>query len=58
MQAVKEQVATDWTGELETSVQTAGRLVKEPARRPDFREGVAAYAEKRAPKFAPLPPSR
>jgi enoyl-CoA hydratase/carnithine racemase len=58
MQAVKEQVATDWTGELETSVHTAGRLVKEPARRPDFREGVAAYAEKRAPKFAPLPPSR
>jgi enoyl-CoA hydratase/carnithine racemase len=56
MQAVKEQVATDWTGELDDSVATAARLVKEPSRRPDFREGVAAYTERRAPNFAPLPP--
>lgn len=56
MQAVKEQVAADWTGGLEVSVTTAAALVKEPARRPDFREGVAAYAERRAPNFAPLPP--
>jgi enoyl-CoA hydratase/carnithine racemase len=56
MQAVKQQVATDWTGALDASVATAAALVKEPARRPDFREGVAAYTEKRAPKFAPLPP--
>lgn len=56
MQAVKEQVATDWTGELDASRETAAQLVKEPERRPDFREGVAAYAEKRPPNFAPLPP--
>ncbi len=56
MQAVKEQVATDWTGELGDSVATAARLVKEAGRRPDFRQGVAAYAERRAPNFLPLPP--
>jgi enoyl-CoA hydratase/carnithine racemase len=56
MQAVKEQVATDWTGALDNSVATAARLVKEPSRRGDFREGVAAYAERRAPEFSPLPP--
>ncbi len=56
MQAVKEQLAADWTGELADSVATAARLVKEPSRRGDFREGVAAYAERRAPNFSPLPP--
>jgi enoyl-CoA hydratase/carnithine racemase len=58
MQAVKEQVATDWTGELDAARETAARLVKEPERRPDFREGVAAFSERRAPDFAPLPPRR
>src|SRR4051812_19059997 len=56
MQAVKAQVAADWTRGIEESQDEAFRLVKEPARRPDFREGVAAYTEKRPPAFDPLPP--
>jgi enoyl-CoA hydratase/carnithine racemase len=56
MQAVKAQVAADWTRDLGASQAEAARLVKEPARRPDFREGVAAFTERRPPNFPPLPP--
>ena len=56
MQAVKAQVAADWTRGIDESQDEAFRLVKEPARRPDFREGVAAFTEKRPPDFPPLPP--
>ena len=52
MQAVKAQVAADWTRGIEASQDEAFRLVKEPARRPDFREGVAAFLAKRPPVFA------
>jgi enoyl-CoA hydratase/carnithine racemase len=56
MQAVKAQVAADWSRAIDASIEEATQLVKEPARRPDFREGVASYTERRAPDFAPLPP--
>ena len=55
MQAVKAQVAADWTRGLEESQAEATDLVKEPGRRSDFREGVAAFTEKRPPAFSPLP---
>jgi enoyl-CoA hydratase/carnithine racemase len=55
MQAVKAQVAADWTRGLEESQAEATHLVKEPGRRSDFREGVAAFTEKRPSAFSPLP---
>jgi enoyl-CoA hydratase/carnithine racemase len=55
MQGVKEQVAQDWFRTLEESARDATRMVRDPVYRVDFTEGVTAFAEKRAPAFAPLP---
>jgi enoyl-CoA hydratase/carnithine racemase len=56
MAAVKEQLAADWHRTHRESLDEAVALVAEPERRIDFKEGVAAYVEKRAPAFRPLPP--
>jgi enoyl-CoA hydratase/carnithine racemase len=55
MAAIKAQVAADWHRTHAESFAEAVALVAAPERRPDFREGVASYVEKRPPKFRPLP---
>ena len=55
MAAIKAQVAADWHRTYEESEAEAVALVAAPERRPDFREGVASYVEKRPPNFRPLP---
>jgi enoyl-CoA hydratase/carnithine racemase len=56
MAVIKQQV---W-GHLELGSADAtaesDRLMAESLRRADFREGVASFVEKRAPRFAPLSP--
>jgi len=56
MAAIKAQVAADWHRTHDESLVDAVARVAEPAGRPDFREGVASYLERRPPRFRPLPP--
>jgi enoyl-CoA hydratase/carnithine racemase len=56
MAAVKAQLAADWHRTHRESLDEAVALVADPERRVDFKEGVAAYVEKRPPFFRPLPP--
>ena len=55
MAAIKAQVTADWHRTYEESIAEAVALVAAPERRPDFREGVDSYVEKRPPDFRPLP---
>jgi enoyl-CoA hydratase/carnithine racemase len=52
---MKRQVYTSLERELGPSLEEAIRLMQESFRRPDFREGVASFVEKRPPKFPRLP---
>jgi enoyl-CoA hydratase/carnithine racemase len=54
MAAVKEQLAADWSRSLAEAEADATRRVGDPDLRVDFREGVAAFVEKRPPQFRPL----
>jgi enoyl-CoA hydratase/carnithine racemase len=53
MAAIKRQVYDDWLRTAAESEDEWRRLIAQQHRRPDFREGVASYAERRSPRFAP-----
>ncbi len=56
MAAIKAQVSADWHRTSAESLTDAVARVADPAGRPDFKEGVASYIERRPPRFRPLPP--
>jgi enoyl-CoA hydratase/carnithine racemase len=52
---MKRQVYTSLERELGPSLEEAIRLMQESFGRPDFREGVQSFLEKRPPKFPRIP---
>jgi enoyl-CoA hydratase/carnithine racemase len=53
MAAIKQQVYDDWFRSAKASEDEWRRLMAQPHRKHDFREGVASYVEKRPPRFSP-----
>ena len=51
MAYIKQQVLDDWERSAEESRLRALVLISETGAKPDFREGVASYQEKRPPNF-------
>lgn len=56
MAEMKRQVYAAYESDLAESVALANRLMTESFGRPDFREGVTSFLERRPPAFPPLPP--
>ena len=56
MAVIKRQVYTHPTMPLDDALAESNQLMNESLRRPDFREGVASFVEKRPPDFAPYTP--
>jgi len=57
MAVMKRQVYADWDRGLEEATATAVELMNASLRRPDLKEGVASYMQKRSPHFGPIDPS-
>jgi len=54
MAVMKQQVYTHPQMSVGDALDESIRLMEESLRRPDFREGVASFVEKRPPNFRPL----
>jgi enoyl-CoA hydratase/carnithine racemase len=54
MAVIKRQVYTHPSMAVDDALAESNRLMAESLGRPDFKEGVASFVEKRAPEFAPL----
>jgi enoyl-CoA hydratase/carnithine racemase len=54
MAVIKRQIYQHWTSELGPAEREAVRLMLESFERPDFREGVISFMERRAPRFPRL----
>lgn len=54
MAATKRQIAEDLHGDVGSSVAKSEELLRQMMREPDYKEGVAAFLEKREPRFGGL----
>ncbi|MEM7340682.1 MAG: enoyl-CoA hydratase [Actinomycetota bacterium] len=54
MAIMKHQVYEHPLMSLDDAMDESNRLMRESLRRPDFKEGVASFVEKRPPQFAPF----
>jgi enoyl-CoA hydratase/carnithine racemase len=54
MAAIKHQVYRHCETDLATAMKESNELMTASLKRPDFREGVASFVERRLPRFAPL----
>jgi enoyl-CoA hydratase/carnithine racemase len=57
MAAIKAQVLADATGDLESALYRSRWLMERSFYGHDLEEAIAARGEKRAPRFAPAPPT-
>ena len=54
---IKRQVYRHLELDLAAAMADTNQLMEASLKRPDFREGVASFVERRAPRFAPLAPA-